>query len=173
MSKKKSKKKNGISSMTNPSQSGNTKYQLTRTELQELILQKTFDSLSIEEQNQWIEESHEPERFQAEYPAGIERAKQLEALGWTVIEWFQTLEDYEYEQSLASYITEGCLSEGEAEPDECGIPDLCVQEYDESDTFCEDACPQSGPDDIFTFDRDPNTLSAEEFGRKTIKSDDR
>ena len=97
MSKKKSKKKesSGISSSTSPSQAGNTTYQLTRTELQELILQKTFDSLSVEEQNQWIEESHEPERFQAEYPAGIERAKQLEALGWTVVEWFQTLEDYE------------------------------------------------------------------------------
>ena len=97
MSKKKSKKKesSGISSSTSHSQAGNTKYQLTRTELQELILQKTFDSLSVEEQNQWIEESQEPERFQAEYPAGIERAKQLEALGWTVVEWFQTLEDYE------------------------------------------------------------------------------
>ena len=40
MSKKKSKKKenNGISSMTSPSQAGKTKYQLTRTELMELII---------------------------------------------------------------------------------------------------------------------------------------
>lgn len=165
MSKKKSKKKenNGISSMTSPSQAGKTKYQLTRAELMELILQKTFDSLSVEEQNQWIEESHEPERFQEEYPNGIERAKQLEELGWTVIEWFQTLEDYEYEQGLAAYLTEGCLSEGDAELDDWVSPDLCAQEYDESDTFSEDVCPQSGPDDIFTFDRDPNTLSAEEL----------
>lgn len=85
--------------MTSPSQAGKTKYQLTRAELMELILQKTFDSLSVEAQNQWIEESHEPERFQEEYPNGIERAKQLEELGWTVIEWFQTLEDYEYERT--------------------------------------------------------------------------